>query len=119
MILINATLILILLLLGKAAAVNISPTLAANVRLPSNEIASPLTQTARLEAGLSSRAHGQACSWIIQPALCILLSADQFRPSKQSEKRLPVSGNSFTSKSGKFVLWRSNVKFAIARSAFR
>ncbi|TAI60576.1 molybdate ABC transporter substrate-binding protein, partial [Bradyrhizobium sp. Leo170] len=110
LILINATLILILL--EKAAAVNISPTLAANVRLPSNEIASPLTQTTRLEAGLSSRAHGHFCSWIIQPALCILLSADQFRPSKQSEKRLPVSGNSFTSKSGKFVLWRSNVKFA-------
>ncbi len=102
LILINAT--LILLLLRKAAAVNVSPTLAANVRLPSNEIAAPLNQMARLETGLSSRTHGQACSWIIQPALCILLSADQFRPSKQIEKRLPVLENSFTSDSGEFVL---------------
>ncbi|WP_155255677.1 MULTISPECIES: hypothetical protein [Bradyrhizobium] len=68
MILINATLILILLLLGIAAAVNISPTIAANFRLPGNEIAAPLIQTIRLEAGLSSRANGHFCSRIIQPA---------------------------------------------------
>ncbi|MCA1458812.1 hypothetical protein I6F35_37620 [Bradyrhizobium sp. BRP22] len=101
LILINATLILILL--EKAAAVNISPTLAADFRLPSNEIAAPLTQTTRLEAALSSPGYGQACSWIIQPALCIL-SADQFGQSRQIEKRLPVSENSFTSDSGEFVL---------------
>ncbi|MBO4228529.1 hypothetical protein [Bradyrhizobium neotropicale] len=101
LILINATLILILLLLG-AAAVNINPTLAADFRLPSNDIAAPLPQTTRLEAALSSRGHGQ--SWIIQPALCILLSADQFPPSRQIEKRPPVSENSFTSDSGEFAL---------------
>ncbi|WP_130231484.1 hypothetical protein [Bradyrhizobium sp. Leo121] len=45
-------------------------------------------------------------------AFCILLSADQFRPSKSMEKPLRVSQAASRLKSGKFVLWRSNVKFA-------
>lgn len=102
--------------LGTSSAATVRVGVAANFRVPMEELARTFTQQTQHLPQLSFGSTGKLATQIRNGApFEMLLSADQQTPAKLEADGFVVSGSRFTYATGKLVLWSAREGFVDSR----